>query len=114
MELTPRDVQSLRIIIQRAVGDCCDVFAAAASRSQSKAEAANVTPVKAKLPVAHPPSVSARKALYSIRETTELLGLGRSSIYEMIKLGKLHPVKIGKRTLLQADAIEAIITNGLK
>ena len=43
-----------------------------------------------------------QKAAYGIAETAELLSIGRSSLYALVKRGELEPVKVGKRTLFLA------------
>jgi hypothetical protein len=37
------------------------------------------------------------RAAYSVRETLELLSIGRTSLYEAVKRGELSPVKFGKK-----------------
>ncbi len=42
-----------------------------------------------------------RPLLYDVPTASRILGnLGRTSVYNLMKTGKLHPVKIGKRTFL--------------
>jgi len=43
------------------------------------------------------------KMAYSISEAKLALGLGRTTIYKMIKEGKLRPIKVGSKTLLRHD-----------
>jgi len=38
--------------------------------------------------------------LQSPRDAANLLGIGRTTLYTLIKNGELHPVKIGRRTLI--------------
>jgi excisionase family DNA binding protein len=47
--------------------------------------------------------------LRSINETADALRIGRTNIYLLIKSGKLSTVKIGRRTLVKASSIEALI-----
>ena len=49
--------------------------------------------------------------LYSISETADALRLGRTSIYNFIKQGRLETVKLGRRTLVKVASIEALIGN---
>lgn len=44
----------------------------------------------------------------SIKETAQLLSLGRSSIYRLIGEGRLETVKIGNRTLIKTASIRAL------
>lgn len=52
-------------------------------------------------------------ALVSIREASERLGIGRSTIYRLIGVGDLVPKRIGRRTLIPAAQIERILADGL-
>ena len=45
----------------------------------------------------------------SVNETARSLGLGRTKVYELINDGKLTTIKIGRRTLVKADSIRALI-----
>ena len=38
--------------------------------------------------------------LHSIQDSTQLLGIGRSTLYGLIAEGKICTVKIGRRTLI--------------
>jgi excisionase family DNA binding protein len=49
------------------------------------------------------------KAAYSVRETCELLSIGRSSLYAAVKRGELRRVKVGKRTLLCATDLVSFL-----
>jgi excisionase family DNA binding protein len=42
---------------------------------------------------------------YAVRETAALLGVGKNLIYREISGGRLRVAKMGKRTLVPADAI---------
>lgn len=47
--------------------------------------------------------------LMSIRETCDALRLGRTSIFNFIKEGRLETVKLGRRTLVKISSVEALI-----
>ena len=47
--------------------------------------------------------------LVSIRETSKQLGLGRSTIYRMIDEGSLRVQRIGRRTLVTQESIQALV-----
>ena len=49
------------------------------------------------------------KAAYSVNETCTLLSISRSSLYGLIDAGKLRPMKLGKKTLLGADDLTALL-----
>ena len=46
--------------------------------------------------------------LQSISETARVLGLGRTTIYNLINRGQLETVKIGRRQLVKAASIERL------
>lgn len=48
---------------------------------------------------------------YSIKEVGTLIGVGRTTIYEMIKEGELRAVKSGRRTIVLARDLESWIEN---
>jgi hypothetical protein len=39
------------------------------------------------------------KAAYGVKQTVDLLNIGRTSLYAAVKRGELKPVKFGKKTL---------------
>ena len=44
----------------------------------------------------------------SINDTAKALGIGRSSVYALLKSGKLDAIKIGRRTLLTTESIKRL------
>lgn len=42
---------------------------------------------------------------YSINRTAKVLGVGRTTIYKLIKSGQVDTLKIGSRTLITTDSI---------
>jgi excisionase family DNA binding protein len=44
----------------------------------------------------------------SINDTAKVLGIGRSSVYALIKSGDLDTMKIGRRTLLTTESIRRL------
>lgn len=48
----------------------------------------------------------------SINETAKALGIGRSSVYALIKSGSLDAIKIGTRTLLTTESIRRLAQSG--
>ena len=49
---------------------------------------------------------------YSIKDVTELLGLGRTTVYKLIDEGQLTRIKIGARALISSADVNALITAG--
>jgi excisionase family DNA binding protein len=48
----------------------------------------------------------------SIRETAEMCGLSRATLYRLIADGRLATLKIGARRLVRPEAIEALLNGG--
>ena len=44
----------------------------------------------------------------SINDTAKALGIGRSSVYTLLKSGRLDAIKIGRRTLLTTESIKRL------
>ena len=42
----------------------------------------------------------------STNDTAKALGIGRSSVYALLKSGRLDAIKIGRRTLLTTESIK--------
>jgi excisionase family DNA binding protein len=45
------------------------------------------------------------KPALSIREFSEATSLGRTRVFEEIKLGHLHAIKVGRRTLITGEEL---------
>lgn len=45
----------------------------------------------------------------SINDTAKALSLGRTSIYVLIRDGRLETVKLGRRTLVKIDSIRRLL-----
>jgi excisionase family DNA binding protein len=52
------------------------------------------------------------KRLISIHETCQILGLGRTKVYDLIKIQKLDTCHIGRRHLVKAESIERLMQGG--
>jgi excisionase family DNA binding protein len=50
--------------------------------------------------------------LVGIRQASELLGLGRSTIYKLISAGTIRTIKIGNRSLIESAALRALAASG--
>ena len=51
--------------------------------------------------------------LVSIETATKLLGIGRTTVYDLINRGELRSTKIGRRTLLAVEDIDAFVDRKL-
>ena len=45
----------------------------------------------------------------SVNEATQLLSLGRTTVYSLIKEQRLATIKLGRRTLITTQSIRALI-----
>lgn len=50
---------------------------------------------------------------YSVKEAVRVSGLTRSHLYQLMKAGVLLKVKIGHRTLIRREDLEALIDSNL-
>lgn len=53
--------------------------------------------------------MSAKKLLYRIPEAQDVLGIGRTKLYELVNQDALDLVRIGARTLITAESIEQYV-----
>lgn len=49
------------------------------------------------------------RQLWSVDEAKRALGLGKTSIYNLIRAGELSSVRIGRRRLVRVDSAAALI-----
>ncbi len=49
------------------------------------------------------------KLVYSVNETMEVLGVGRTTVYRLIGDKKLEAYKIGKKTVIKAEDLKALV-----
>jgi excisionase family DNA binding protein len=55
-------------------------------------------------------NVQAReRRAYGIKQTADLIGVSRSTLYLLMKNGALRTIKLGGRRLVPSDAIEALL-----
>jgi excisionase family DNA binding protein len=45
----------------------------------------------------------------SVSDAAKALGIGRTSIYALIREGRLEVVKLGRRTLITTDSIRRLV-----
>tara|TARA_R110000868_G_scaffold202806_3_gene450642 strand:+ start:8685 stop:8852 length:168 start_codon:yes stop_codon:yes gene_type:complete len=48
----------------------------------------------------------------SVKDAAKALSLGRTSIYSLIRDGRLETVKLGRRTLIKVESIRRLIDEG--
>jgi excisionase family DNA binding protein len=51
------------------------------------------------------------KSAYSVKETLDQLSIGRTTFYELVARGDLKIVKLGKKSLVYASDIAALLVN---
>lgn len=49
------------------------------------------------------------KVGYSIEEAAQSLGVGRTTVYDLMNSGDLESVKVGRRRIIPADAVGAFL-----
>lgn len=49
---------------------------------------------------------------YRIEDAARALGVGRTTIYRLIRDGKLRIVKVGKRSLITASELQSFLSEG--
>lgn len=57
-------------------------------------------------------TATAAPTLLTVPETAELLRCGQTTVYQLLKDGRLASVKIGRRRLVRASAVAAFIEAG--
>lgn len=50
-----------------------------------------------------------KKIAVNVSEAVEITGIGRTNLYHLFKTGALKPRKLGKRTLIIVEELEAYI-----
>ena len=54
-----------------------------------------------------------RPLAYTVKDAARAAGIGRTTIYHLMKIGELTPVKIGARTLIRRVDLEAMLERKL-
>lgn len=52
---------------------------------------------------------AASRLSYTVQQATDILGIGRTTLYALIQDGELRPVKLRMRTLLLHDDLVAML-----
>lgn len=55
------------------------------------------------------PNFSTAKIAYSIMEACDATSLGKTTIYALIRDGRLKTVRIGRRTLIPGESLQALL-----
>lgn len=56
-------------------------------------------------------SQSGTRKAYSVEEVAEMLGVGRTHAYAMVKSGELPSVRLGRRLLVPAAALDKLLAS---
>ena len=49
---------------------------------------------------------------YSVAEAMQVSSLGRTKLYELISLGSIETIKVGRRTLIKAASLHKLVESG--
>jgi excisionase family DNA binding protein len=49
------------------------------------------------------------RRLYTVVEAAQLLGLGRSTMYELVRRGEIASVRLGRKLLITPSTLEALL-----
>jgi len=55
------------------------------------------------------PASAASRLLYSVEEAADLLGIGRTYMFHLLRTGEIDSLKIGKRRMIPSDALDDYI-----
>jgi excisionase family DNA binding protein len=55
-----------------------------------------------------------RRRALSPREAERTLGISHATLYRLIKAGRLRTIKLGSRTVIPVDAIDALLAGGAR
>jgi excisionase family DNA binding protein len=100
--------------------DSADQLAAAiravvneAAHAALRAERSTQTPSPSRRPTVPPEGKQiawpSERMLFPLKEVQQRLGIGRSTVYQLLGNGQLRSVKIGRRRFVSAAALEAYV-----
>lgn len=49
--------------------------------------------------------------LYDVRQAAQVLGIGRTNVYKLLKDGRLHSVRVGRLRRIRRSDLDAYIEN---
>ncbi|MCP4317733.1 MAG: helix-turn-helix domain-containing protein [Hyphomicrobiales bacterium] len=58
----------------------------------------------------HEPGTAATRRTYTMPEAAQILGIGRTAAYEAARTGELPTIRIGKRILVPAAALDRFLS----
>jgi excisionase family DNA binding protein len=59
-----------------------------------------------------PQKIEEKRRAFSVRETAQLCGISRATLYRLLKKGRITSIKIGNRRLIRDDQINALLAGG--
>ena len=71
-------------------------------------------PLRRRRPGRGPRSQSDGRLMYRVSEAAEMLGIGRTNVYELMNEGRVRSVRIGHRRLIPRVSLEAFVTELLE
>jgi hypothetical protein len=51
---------------------------------------------------------------FRVKDACALAGVGRTTLYALMKAGAIQKVKVAGRTLVEGDSLRALIRNGIE
>lgn len=89
---------------------CSDRCSKRAYKKRKRKQKVDAIPTLTEQKKAHTSTVAADKEFLSIKETCQLLGTSRMTLYRQIKSGNIQAAKVGSRTIIRRTEIEKLFT----
>ncbi|NBG66402.1 helix-turn-helix domain-containing protein [Acidiluteibacter ferrifornacis] len=89
---------------------CSDRCAKRAYKKRKRKQKVEAVPTLSQQKVNHSKEIVGDKEFLSIKETCQLLGTSRMTIYRQIKSGTIPAAKVGARTIIKRTDIEKLFT----
>jgi excisionase family DNA binding protein len=61
-----------------------------------------------------PPNLEEKRRALSPREAERTLGISHATLYRLIKAGRLKTIKLGARTVIPVEAINALLAGSAR